>query len=153
MSHQTLRGKLKIYLGYAAGVGKTYRMLEDAKELKARGVDVVLAFLEPQGRSDLIELAKEFETISLLRVACRGSFLEELDIAGILQRSPHVCIIDDLAHTNAPGSERPRRWKTFKYFSIMGSFGTFIGSKLRQEFMKDFVRILLDHDHAMAVGV
>jgi len=111
MSHQKRRGQLKIYLGYAAGVGKTYQMLEDARDLKTRGVDVVLAFLEPQGRNDLIEHSKEFETVPLLRVACRGSFIEEIDIAGILQRHPRVCIVDDLAHTNAPGSERQRRWQ------------------------------------------
>jgi magnesium transporter len=111
MSHQKRRGHLKIYLGYAAGVGKTYQMLEDARELKARGVDVVLAFLEPQGRGDLIERSKEFEIVPLLRVACRGSYIEELDIAGIVQRHPKVCIVDDLAHTNAPGSERQRRWQ------------------------------------------
>jgi magnesium transporter len=111
MSHQKRRGQLKIYLGYAAGVGKTYQMLEDARDLKTRGVDVVLAFLEPQGRNDLIERSKEFETVPLLRVACRGSFIEEIDIAGILQRHPRVCIVDDLAHTNAPGSERQRRWQ------------------------------------------
>jgi len=111
MSHQKRRGQLKIYLGYAAGVGKTYQMLEDARDLKTRGVDVVLAFLEPQGRNDLIERSKEFETVTLLRVACSGSFIEEIDIAGILQRHPRVCIVDDLAHTNAPGSERQRRWQ------------------------------------------
>jgi magnesium transporter len=111
MSHQKRRGHLKIYLGYAAGVGKTYQMLEDARELKARGVDAVLAFLEPQGRGDLIERSKEFEMVPLLRVACRGSYAEEIDVAGILQRRPKVCIVDDLAHTNAPGSERQRRWQ------------------------------------------
>src|SRR6266849_3221367 len=111
MSHQKRRGHLKIYLGYAAGVGKTYQMLEDAREPKARGVDVVLAFLEPQGRGDLIERSKEFEMVPLLRVACRGSYTEEIDVAGILQRRPKVCIVDDLAHTNAPGSERQRRWQ------------------------------------------
>src|SRR5882762_5863672 len=111
MSHQKRRGHLKIYLGYAAGVGKTYQMLEDAHELKARGVDVVLAFLEPQGRNDLIERSKEFEIVPLLRVACRGSYIEEIDVTAILQRRPKVCIVDDLAHTNAPGSERQRRWQ------------------------------------------
>ena len=69
MSHQKRRGHLKIYLGYAAGVGKTYQMLQDAHELKAHGVDLVLAFLEPQGRSDLIERSKEFEMVPLLRSA------------------------------------------------------------------------------------
>ena len=72
MSHQKRRGHLKIYLGYAAGVGKTHQMLDDAHELKARGVDVVLAFLEPQGRNDLLERSREFEMVPLLRVACRA---------------------------------------------------------------------------------
>lgn len=111
MSHKTRRGRLKIYLGYAAGVGKTYRMLEDARELKARNVDVVLAFLEPQGRGDVNERSKDFETVPLLRVACRGSYTEEIDATAILRRAPKVCIVDDLAHTNAPGSERQRRWQ------------------------------------------
>jgi magnesium transporter len=111
MSHKTRRGRLKIYLGYAAGVGKTYRMLEDASELQGRGTDVVLGFLEAQGRSDVNERAKEFETIPLLRVACRGSYTEEIDVVGLLRRAPKVCVIDDLAHTNAPGSERQRRWQ------------------------------------------
>ena len=86
-------------------------MLEDGRGLQARGIDVVLAFLEPQGRSDLIDRAKAFEAVPLLRVACRGSYTEELDVAGILQRHPKVSIVDDLAHTNAPGSERRRRWQ------------------------------------------
>jgi magnesium transporter len=111
MGHQKNRGHLKIYLGYAAGVGKTYRMLEDARELKTSGVDVVLAFLEPQGRGDLIERATNFEMVPLLRVACRGSYTEELDVPGILARHPKLCVVDDLAHTNAPGSERQRRWQ------------------------------------------
>ena len=68
MSHKTRRGHLKIYLGYAAGVGKTYRMLEDAKDLKTRGRDLVLAFLEPQARFDLQEKSKEFEMVPLLRL-------------------------------------------------------------------------------------
>src|SRR6516225_1324590 len=110
MSHKR-RGRLKIYLGYAAGVGKTYRMLEDAGDLQARGVDVVLGFLELQGRTDVNERAKRFETTPLLRVACRGSYTEEFDVVGISRRAPKVCIIDNLAHTNAPGSERQRRWQ------------------------------------------
>src|SRR5262249_30052079 len=78
---------------------------------KARGSDVVLGFLEPQGRSDVQEKSKEFEMIPLLRVACRGSYKEEVDVSGILQRAPKFCIVDDLAHTNAPGSEHSRRWQ------------------------------------------
>src|SRR4029077_7814887 len=92
-------------------VGKTYQMLEDAREMLGRGMDVVLGYLEAQGRSDLNDKAKQFETIPLLRVACRGSHTEEIDVVGILRRAPKVSIIDDLAHTNAPGSERQRRWQ------------------------------------------
>src|SRR5215475_7588090 len=111
MSHKTRRGHLKIYLGYAAGVGKTYRMLEDAKDLRAHGKDVVLAFLEPQSRADNEQHATDFERIPLLRVPCRGSFSDEMDVAALLKRGPKICIIDDLAHTNSPGSERSRRWQ------------------------------------------
>jgi len=111
MSPKTRRGQLKIYLGYAAGVGKTYRMLEDARDLTERGADVVLAFLEPQGRTDNTERARQFEEIPLLRVACRGSYMEEMNVPEILKRRPKVCLVDDLAHTNPPGSERPRRWQ------------------------------------------
>jgi magnesium transporter len=111
MSHARRRGHLKIYLGYAAGVGKTYRMLEDARGLKSRGVDVILAFLEPQGRSDLTERAQEFESLPLQRVPCRGSYTEEIDVTAILRRKPKVCLVDDLAHSNAPGSDRQRRWQ------------------------------------------
>jgi magnesium transporter len=111
MSHKTRRGHLKIYLGYAAGVGKTYQMLEDAKDLRDRGKDIVLAFLEPQSRADNEQKSAEFEKIPLLQVPCRGSYSAEMNVAAILQRAPKICIVDDLAHTNAPGSERPRRWQ------------------------------------------
>jgi magnesium transporter len=111
MSHKTRRGHLRIYLGYAAGVGKTYRMLEDAKDLRDHGKDIVLAFLEPQARTDNEQKAAEFEKIPLLQVPCRGSYATEMNVAAILQRKPKICIIDDLAHTNASGSEHPRRWQ------------------------------------------
>ena len=121
MSHQKRRGKLKIYLGYAAGVGKTYQMLEDAQRPQNARCGRRPRVSRAARRERLIERSKEFETMPLLRVACRGSFIEEMDIAGILQRHPKVCIVDDLAHTNAPGSERPaplagragsaRRWR------------------------------------------
>ena len=111
MSPKTRKGELKIYLGYADGVGKTYRMLQDAREMQMRGTDMVLAFLEQQGRSDVNERAKEFEEIPLLRVPCRGSYSEEMNVPEILNRRPKACIVDDLAHTNAPGSDRPRRWQ------------------------------------------
>ena len=80
MSHQKRRGHLKIYLGYAAGVGKTYQMLQDAHELKARGVDLVLAFLEPQGRSDLIERSKEFFTVDSIGLAGETTGTVKLDV-------------------------------------------------------------------------
>jgi magnesium transporter len=111
MGQKTRRGHLKIYLGYAAGVGKTYRMLEDARDLKTRGKDVVLAFLEPQSRSDLETMSREFEGVPLLPVASRGAYTQEMNVPAILERAPEICIVDDLAHTNAPASERPRRWQ------------------------------------------
>jgi two-component system sensor histidine kinase KdpD len=102
MSHKTRRGHLKIYLGYAAGVGKTYQMLEDAKDLRDRGKDIVLAFLEPQSRADNEQKSAEFEKIPLLQVPCRGSYSAEMNVAAILQRAPKICIVDDLAHTTRP---------------------------------------------------
>ena len=111
MSHKTRRGHLRIYLGYAAGVGKTYRMLEDARDLRDHGKDVVLGFLEPQDRADNEQKSADFEKIPLLQVPCRGSYAAEMNVAAILKRAPKICIIDDLAHTNSPGSEHPRRWQ------------------------------------------
>ena len=111
MTHLTVGGHLKIYLGYAPGVGKTYQMLEDARELKARGVDLVIGFVESHGRNDIRERLEGLQTVPLKRIVHRGGTAEELDVDAVLRRSPRVCVVDELAHSNAPGSARQKRWQ------------------------------------------
>ena len=108
---QKKRGKLKVFLGYAAGVGKTYRMLEEAHDLKEKGIDVVIGYFEPHGRQDTIEKTKGIELIPRRRINYRGSVFEEMDTEAILQRKPQKCLVDEFAHTNVPGSERIKRWE------------------------------------------
>ncbi len=105
------RGRLKVYLGYAAGVGKTYQMLADARELARSGVDVVVGYFESHGRADTIQKAEGLEVIPRRKVEYRGAVFEEMDVDAILQRAPRVCLVDELAHTNVPGSGREKRWE------------------------------------------
>ena len=104
-------GNLKIYLGYAAGVGKTFRMLEDAQRLKAEGRDVVIGYFEPHDRPDTIARTQGLETIPRRIIEYRGSCFEEMDTSAILARRPEICVVDEFPHTNVPGSERPKRWE------------------------------------------
>ena len=105
------RGRLKIFLGYAAGVGKTYQMLTEARELKARGVDVVVGYFEPHGRRETIALTEGLEVIPRKTVEYRGSPFEEMDTDAILERHPEVAVVDEFPHTNVPGSARLKRWE------------------------------------------
>jgi two-component system sensor histidine kinase KdpD len=105
------RGRLKIFLGYAPGVGKTYAMLNEAHVLKKRGEDVVVGIVETHGRSETEGLLKELEVIPRRRVEYQGIVLEELDLDAILSRRPAVVLVDELAHTNAPGSRHPKRYR------------------------------------------
>ena len=105
------RGRLKIFLGYAPGVGKTYTMLNEARVLKKRGEDVVVGIVETHGRAETEELLKGLEVIPRRRVEYQGIVLEELDLDGILQRRPAVVLVDELAHTNASGSRHPKRYQ------------------------------------------
>jgi two-component system, OmpR family, sensor histidine kinase KdpD len=105
------RGKLKIFLGYAAGVGKTYQMLEEAQELKRHCRDVVVGYFEPHARPDTIEKAKGLETIPRRTMMYRGVPFEEMDTEAILQRKPDVAVVDEFPHTNVPGAEREKRWQ------------------------------------------
>jgi magnesium transporter len=111
MTHTPSSGRLKIYLGYAPGVGKTYQILEDARELKADAVDVAIGFVEVRGRKDIRDRLAGFDVIPLRRVVHRGGTSEELDVDAILQSRPRVCVVDELAHSNAPGSPRQKRWQ------------------------------------------
>jgi two-component system sensor histidine kinase KdpD len=105
------RGKLKIFMGYAAGVGKTYQMLEEAKDLKSRGVDIVIGYFEPHGRKDTVAKAEGLEIVPRKKVEYRGSVFEEMDTDAILARRPQVCAVDEFPHTNVPGSDRSKRWE------------------------------------------
>ena len=105
------RGRLKVYLGYAAGVGKTYQMLEDAQELRRRGVDVVVGYFEPHGRQETIARLEGLPVIPRKVIDYRGTRLEEMDTAAILRRHPAVAVVDEFAHTNVPGSDRLKRWE------------------------------------------
>jgi len=106
-----LRGRLKVYLGYAAGVGKTYQMLADAQELSHTGVDIVVGYFESHGRSDTILKSQGLEVIPRRQIEYRGAIFEEMDVDAILRREPRVCLVDELAHTNVPGSGREKRWE------------------------------------------
>ncbi len=105
------RGKLKIFLGYAAGVGKTYQMLVEAHELKARGIDIVVGYFEPHARKDTIAKAEGLEILPRRRESHRGTEFEDMDTEAVLRRHPQVCVVDEFAHTNIPGSARSKRWE------------------------------------------
>jgi two-component system sensor histidine kinase KdpD len=104
-------GKLKIFLGFAAGVGKTYQMLEEAQDLKQRGIDVVVGYFEPHGRKDTIAMTEGLEIIPRRKVEYRGAAFEEMDTEAVLARRPAVCIVDEFPHTNVPGSKWNKRWE------------------------------------------
>src|ERR1700726_4400716 len=105
---QTYRGQLKVFLGYAAGVGKTYRMLEEAQQLKRDGKDIVVGYFEPHGRKDTIAKTVGLEMIPTRAIDYRGVALQEMDSPAIQARHPAICVVDELAHTNVPGSERTK---------------------------------------------
>ena len=105
------RGALRIILGYAAGVGKTYRMLEEGQRLAAEGHDVVIGYFEPHARKDTIAKTVGLETIPRRVVEYRGRSFEEMDTDAILARRPKICLVDEFPHTNVPGSARLKRWE------------------------------------------
>jgi two-component system sensor histidine kinase KdpD len=106
-----VRGKLKIFLGYAAGVGKTYQMLTEARELKRHGRDVVIGYFEPHGRLETIALTEGLEFVPRRVFEHRGSRFEEMDTEAVIARHPEVAVVDEFAHTNVPGSLRLKRWQ------------------------------------------
>jgi two-component system, OmpR family, sensor histidine kinase KdpD len=103
------RGRLKLYIGFAAGVGKTYQMLEEAHALRKRGVDVVLGFIETHGRAETAELIEGLELVPRRRIEYRGVVVEEMDLDAVLARRPDVAVVDEIAHTNVPGSRNRKR--------------------------------------------
>jgi two-component system sensor histidine kinase KdpD len=104
-------GRLKLYVGFAAGVGKTWRMLEEAHALKQRGVDVVGAFIETHGRAETQALVRDLEVVPRKRLEYRGVTVEEMDLEGVLARRPAVTVVDEIPHTNVPGSKNRKRYQ------------------------------------------
>ncbi len=105
------RGTLRVYLGMAPGVGKTFRMLEEAHRRRERGTDIVVGFVESHGRPRTEALLDGLEIVPRRRLEYRGVIVEEMDTDAVLARAPEVALVDELAHTNAPGSAREKRWE------------------------------------------
>ena len=105
------RGKLKVYIGSAAGTGKTYRMLNEAHALRGRGVDIVVGFVETHGRAETAAQVRDLEVIPRKRIEYRGVVLDEMDVEAVVARRPQVAVVDELAHTNVPGAGRAKRWE------------------------------------------
>jgi two-component system sensor histidine kinase KdpD len=105
------RGKLKVYIGSAAGVGKTFRMLTEGHDLRRRGIDVVVGFVETHGRVDTEAQLGDLEVIPRKKIEYRSVVLEEMDVDAVVKRAPQVAIVDELAHTNVPGVQHRKRWQ------------------------------------------
>jgi two-component system sensor histidine kinase KdpD len=105
------RGHLKVFIGMAPGVGKTYRMLQEGRAESESGRDTVIGYLEPHGRAETVAQAEGLEIVPRRHVDYRGTPLEEMDLPAVLARAPELCLIDELAHTNAPGLEHEKRYE------------------------------------------
>ena len=105
------RGKLKVYLGYGPGVGKTWQMLVEGHRLKQEGVDVVVGLVETHGRAETAKLVEGLEVIARRQVQYHGITIEDMDLGAVLARKPEVALVDELAHTNVPGSENAKRYQ------------------------------------------
>ncbi|MDY3551529.1 universal stress protein [Gemmata sp. JC717] len=105
------RGRLKVYLGFAPGVGKTYEMLQEGQRLKRQGVDVAIGVVETHGRADTLAMVGELERVPSRKLEYRGVVLEEMDLDAVLRRRPTVVLVDELAHTNAPGGRHGKRYQ------------------------------------------
>lgn len=111
MIRRSQRGRLKIFLGYSAGVGKTYQMLQEGHRLKSEGIDVVIGLLETHGRVDIVRVAQGLEVVPRRIQEYHGIAIEEMDAEAVVARRPQVALIDELAHTNAPGGRNAKRYE------------------------------------------
>ena len=114
------RGELRIYVGFAAGVGKTYAMLNEGRRRRDRGTDVVVGFIETHGRPRTAEQVGDLEVLPRRLIEYRGSTFEEMDVDGLLARAPEVALVDELAHTNVPGSRNAKRWQDVEELLVAG---------------------------------
>ncbi len=120
MPAETKRGKLRIYLGYAAGVGKTYAMLTDAHEAKKNGIDVVVGYIEPHTKTETTALLKGLQILPPLEIINKGSGLKEFDLDGAMKRKPKLILVDELAHTNAQGCRHKKRYQDVEELLRLG---------------------------------
>jgi len=109
--HRDERPKLRVYIGAAPGVGKTYQMLADAHLLKKQGADIAIAVIDTHGREETKEMIGNLECLPVRRVEYQGVTLEEMDLEGVIERHPEIAIVDELAHTNVPGSKNSKRYQ------------------------------------------
>lgn len=114
MMQESERAKLRIYIGAAAGVGKTYKMLEDAHQLREQGIDVVIGVVETHGRWETLEQIKDLEIVPFKQIEYRGNTFQEMDLDALIKRRPAVAIVDELAHTNIAGSKNEKRYQDVK---------------------------------------
>ena len=114
------RGRLKVFLGAAPGVGKTYEMLVQARRRSLGGTDVVAGLIETHGRADTQAQVGALEVLPRQRLAHRGQALEEFDLDAALARRPQILLLDELAHSNAPGSRHPKRWQDVEELRAAG---------------------------------
>jgi two-component system sensor histidine kinase KdpD len=108
---ESAKGTLKVYLGMAAGVGKTVRMLDDAHSMRRQGIDVVVGYIEPHGRAETIARIQDLEVIPRTSRQYKDVVIDEMDLESCLKRHPDVLVVDELPHTNAPGSRHEKRWQ------------------------------------------
>ena len=114
------RGTLKIYLGLAAGVGKTCRLLQEAHDLHQHGVDVLIGYVETHGRAGTVAGLQKVPLLPRKQVFYKGHAVEEMDVEAIVQRRPQVVVVDELAHSNVPGSRHAKRWQDVEYLVAQG---------------------------------
>jgi two-component system sensor histidine kinase KdpD len=145
MIRRAQRGRLKIYLGYCAGVGKTYQMLQEGHRLKNEGIDVVIGLLETHGRADIARLAQGLEVVPRRRQEYHGIAVEEMNVDAVLALKPQVALIDELAHTNVPGSRNAKRYEDVQ--DIMAA-GIHVISTLNVQHLESLYNIVEE-----AVGV
>src|SRR5580698_6720648 len=105
------KGSFKLFLGYAPGVGKTFAMLSEGIRRKSRGEDVVIGVVETHGRKGIVELAVQLEAVPRKKIEYKGTLFEEMDVDAIIARHPQVVLVDELAHTNIPGSKHRKRYE------------------------------------------
>lgn len=147
MIRRAQRGRLKIYLGYSAGVGKTYQMLQEGHRLKAEGLDVVIGLLETHGRADIAKLAQGLETVPRRSQDYHGIAVEEMSAEAIIARKPQVALVDELAHTNVPGSRNPKRYEDVQ--DILAA-GIHVISTLNVQHLESLYNVV---EHAVGVKV